>query len=473
VKLSEFLSTVEGELIGGDIDVKNICTDSRLVEKNDLFIALRGERFDGHDFVLRAQALGAVAVVVEQFIEGCTASQLIVKNSTIALGQIAKVIRQQYSGPLIAVTGSCGKTSVKGLLACIFARMGATLATSGNFNNQIGVPLTLNKISAEHKYVIVEVGTSAPGEIAYLADLVKPTIAVVNNIRPAHIGGFGSIEAIALEKAQLYGALENGQAGAKGTAVINLDDAFASQFILQTKAFKQIGFSQQNQTAALMSQTFGIDCIYASDIKLLAGGNCSFNLNVAEQSVPVALKVLGRHFVNNALAASACALAAGVPVQIIAAGLGDYLGDNGRMQRAAPIVKDQRAQIINDAYNANPGSMRVAIEFLASQAVPEKILILGDMGELGQGEAIEHTSIGIYALEMGITRLFAVGPLSALAVEAFGPRGEVFANLAELADALLPALDRNAVILLKGSRLAGIDALLPIILQKSKGRCPC
>lgn len=466
MKLSECAIATQGLLHGLDSTFNAINTDTRTLQQGDLFVALRGETFDGHAFINDAIALGATAVVVDVFDERCKVPQIVVANTTLALGNIAQKIRAVFTGHLAAITGSCGKTSVKGFLRCIFELAGPTLATAGNFNNHIGVPLTLNQLSGKEKFAVIEMGASGLGEISYLASMAKPTIALVNNVRPAHVEGFGSIEAIAVEKGAIYDAMCK-----EGTAIINLDDTYASQYLLQTAAKQQIGFSRR--VCAL-----NIPYVMAGECKQHLNGSYSFNLIFGEKSQRVNLQVLGEHFISNALAAAACALAAGLSLEQIAAGLQNYAGEKGRMQLVPPFYLEQEATIINDAYNANPGSVRAAIDFLSQQIHTQRILVLGDMGELGAGEAIEHTSMGIYASEQGIDRLIAVGQLAALAAEAFADiKGQenvsVYANLVEATPELSHLLLQKNTILLKGSRSSGVDRLVTMLVNTMKERSLC
>lgn len=453
-----------------DCDFSGICTDTRNVKEGNLFVALRGEHFDGHAFIDQAIDSGACAIVVDTLVEGCSVAQLLVDDTTQALGHISTVIREKFHGVLVAITGSCGKTSVKGLLRCIFELAGKTLATKGNFNNHIGVPLTLNQLLPCDEYAVIEMGASGVGEIEYLANMAKPVIALVNNVHAAHVGGFGSIDAIALEKGKIYDALRCAEPS--GTAIINCDDAYAPQYIAQTQGLKQLGFSVR----PLVSNT-DIECVYADNIHCNEKGFCQFTIHWGEEKQVVTLKILGEHFVANALAAAACALAAGVSLHSIVDGLACYGGESGRMQLMPSVYPEQKAMIINDAYNANPASVRAAIDYLARknshaneiETERETILVLGDMGELGEGETFEHTSIGLYALEQGITHLVAIGDLAALAAEVFSS-AHTFKDLHSAAQWLSQFLACDSTILLKGSRSAGIDQLMPLLAEYYKGQ---
>ncbi|WP_394200878.1 UDP-N-acetylmuramoyl-tripeptide--D-alanyl-D-alanine ligase [Marinagarivorans algicola] len=455
------------ESLISDCEFSNISTDTRNLQKGDLFVALRGDNFDGHQFIEQAILAGACAIVTDQKVEHCSVPQLLVDDTTIALGLIAGLIRAHFNGVLVAITGSCGKTSVKGLLRNILELSGSTLATQDNYNNHIGVPLTLNGLLPSHDYAVIEIGASGVGEIATLAQIAQPDIALVNNVRAAHVGGFGSIETIASEKGKIYDALNNNN-GRHKIAIINCDDAYAPQYMAQTQGLKKIGFSTRSP-----QPNMPIPVIYATDIQCNGQGACQFTMHFGGQQQAVSLNVLGAHFVANALAAAACALAAGIDLNTISHGLSCYRGEKGRMELIAPLYRTQKATLINDAYNANPASVRAAIDFLVSQkkhstnAEHKTILVLGNMGELGCGETVEHTSMGLYAFEQGITHVVAIGNLAALAAESFNST-HIFENLGSAAQWLSQYLSHDATILLKGSRSAGIDQLIPLLLEYCK-----
>ncbi len=459
----------------------SVSIDSRTLNAGDVFVAIRGERFDGHDFLEQAAKQGVCAVVVEEAVENCSIPQVVVSDTTIALGHIAQCFRMQFAGTLVGITGSCGKTSVKGLLLAIFERCATTLATAGNFNNHIGVPLTLNSFLPSHELAIVEMGTSSPNEIEYLTRLTRPTIALVNNVRSAHIGGFGSIEAIAKEKGKIYSTLAPEQ-----TAVINLDDPFAAQYLALTQNAKQFGFTRDASQAHIPKTS--IDYVYAESSVLNALGQPSFTLCFQKHRVEVSLQVLGEHFIDNALAAAACAIAAGISLDDIAAGLETYTGEKGRMQQVLPFDDQQQACLINDAYNASPASVKVAIDFLASastQSGRQSILVLGNLGELGDDEIEQHRLLGVYAKQQGVHYCLTIGDLAQYAAEAFGEGATAFNSLAEAVDPLNTLLDSQALILLKGSRSSGVDKLIglmadirrervcPSLYDSNKGHSPC
>lgn len=446
--LSELVKPLHARLLGSDVEFQALGTDSRQLRAGDLFVALRGDHFDGHDFALAAVDCGACAMVVEREIESANIPQLIVSDSTSALGAIAAIHRRSFGGHLVAVTGSSGKTSVKGLLREIFAVAGTVIATPGNFNNHIGVPLSLMKL-ADQKYAVIEIGTSHPGEIGYLVELAQPDVALVNNVSAAHIAGFGSIAAIAHEKGDVYRTL-----AASGTAVINMDDSFASQFIETTQACRQLGFSLSG-----VEDNFPV--VKAENIIFDSAGRASFDVRFGDKAVPTHLLLPGKHSVANALAAAACALAVGVTLEQVATGLQKFTGEKGRMQ----IFSGPRhCTVVDDTYNANPGSVRAAIDYLGGRP-GHRILVLGDLGELGESAAQIHRDIGNYAAQQNISELWSHGPLSKHTSSAFGAPGKNYVDKEALVEELLKRLDADCVILVKGSRSARMEDVVQGILN--------
>lgn len=442
MRLSDVAKRVKGELINGDCAFSSLSIDSRKVTDGQLFVALRGDRFDGHDFLQAVHQAGACGLIVERAAAEIPLPQLCVADSYQALGAIAKMHRAHYTGRLIGLTGSSGKTTVKGLLTAILQRAGPVLATQGNFNNHVGVPLTLLRLGQE-PFAVVELGTSGRGEIAYLTELAQPSVALVNNIMPAHVGGFGSLAAIAQEKAQIYAQLR-----ADETAIINLDDRFAEDFVAATRTCRQLGFTRtENTPAAEMT------VLRAANESLDSAGCPHFDLLWQAQRQAVQLQVLGAHNVANALAAAACALAVGCSLDDIAAGLGTFAGEPGRMHY---LGRYRGAIVIDDSYNANPGSVRAAIDYLA-QGANRGFLVLGDMGELGAESDEMHKEVGRYAAESGVHSLYTVGPSAALAAQAFGSGGHTFQDQRALFSSLAPHLGSGDTVLIKGSRSAHMD----------------
>lgn len=448
MRLADLVKPLQARLVGSDVEFAALSTDSRQLNRGELFVALRGENFDGHDFVGVALDRGACAMVVEREIEAVHVPQLVVADSGQALGRIAAVQRRQFRGKLVAVTGSSGKTSVKGLLREIFAVVGEVVATQGNFNNHIGVPLSLMKL-VDQDYAVIEIGTNHPGEIANLVNLAQPDIALVNNVSAAHIAGFGSLSAIAKEKGSIYSTL-----GEENFAIINLDDAFAADFIQATAHVQQIGFSVRGATA-------NFPVMRADNIVFDTSGRASFSLQYQEQTAAAHLLLPGQHNLANALAAAACAVAAGVRLHDIATGLAKFSGEKGRMQI---YQGPNNSTVVDDTYNANPGSVRAAIDYLSDRP-GRRLLVLGDLGELGDAGPQEHRNIGEYAAQKNITALLSHGPLSALTSAAFGAGGRNFPNKAALVEALLPQLDAQSIVLIKGSRSARMEEVVQRVLN--------
>lgn len=440
IRLSELQARLNTRLVGGDAEFSRLSTDTRSIQPGDAFLALRGERFDAHDFLPLAVDRGAAALVVEREAPELGVPQLVVQDSFDALGQIAAVNRERFTGPLLAITGSSGKTTVKTMLAGILVRSAPVLATRGNLNNRIGVPLTLLELDAAHEFAVIEMGASGPGEIASYCRWAKPEVALVNNVMPAHIEGFGSVEGVASAKGEIYRGLS-----AHGTAVLNLDEAYVEQWRASLQGQRVITFALANSEA---------DC-RASAVEPRADGS-DFTLVTPEGSARVALRAPGEHSVRNALAASACALALGLSPEAIARGLESFEPVAGRMSARRGYAG---ALVIDDSYNANPGSVKAAIEVLAAHA-GERILVLGDMGELGERASELHRELGERARDRGIDQLITLGPLSAYAARAFGSKARQYDNHDAVIAALKAELNGQTRVLIKGSRSAGMDKIV-------------
>jgi UDP-N-acetylmuramoyl-tripeptide--D-alanyl-D-alanine ligase len=443
LSLQQLQSRFGGELINGSVQFERVCTDSRKLDEQALFVALVGENFDAHDFVadLQGKVLG---VVVDREIPGCNLPQWRVPDTTLALGQIGRLCREQFTGRVIAITGSCGKTTVKEMLSAIFSRHHQLCVTRGNLNNQFGVPMTLFTLAAEHDVLIVEMGASGPDEISYLCEIAKPQISAVNNVMPAHVEGFGSVDAIAAAKGQIYWGLENG-----GIAVINAN---------YWRARMPDGIN-------ILDVGLGHECaIHADAIELDEKGCARFDLIVEGLAHAVRLQLLGEHNVHNALVAAGCAFAAGIPAADIVAGLGELRGVAGRLQSQSGL---HGATVIDDSYNANPGSVTAAIELLA-QRPGKKILALGDMAELGPDAENLHRQIGELARERGIDELFTLGVLGTAASVAFtsGQQKPLhnYRDREPLIAALTHELNGNTTVLVKGSRSARMELVVQALL---------
>lgn len=438
-----------GTLLYPDCHFRSLSTDTRTLQAGDLFVALRGERFDAHQFLVGA-ARQACGLVVERPDKNLTIPQWVVPDTTLALGQLAALARDQFSGVLVAITGSSGKTGVKDMVAAILRHSGPVLATRGNLNNHIGVPLTLFELSAEHRFAVIEMGASAPGEIAYLCRIARPGVAVVNNVLPAHVEGFGSVAGVAAAKGEIYRGL-----GAAGVAVLNADESWVAEWRQSLTCVNTLTFSAAGKAADFT----------ARDAVLDGEGRARFTLVTPLGEIAVQLRVAGRHNLANALAAAACAVAAGVGLGHIAAGLAAVSPAAGRMEFKRGL---SGSRVIDDSYNANPGSVKAAIDSLAGFS-GRRLLVLGDMAELGILAKSLHREIGRHAAERRIDELWAVGSLSACAVDTFGPRGRHFADKKSLCAALVDSLAEDVTVLVKGSRSAGMEDIVNAITTTGVG----
>lgn len=425
-----------------DTLVTGVCIDSRQVKPGHLFVAIRGEKMDGHAFAKDVEAQGAVAILCQQTDECIGIPQIVVPDTLIALGELAAWHRKNHCCPAIALTGSNGKTSVKEMIAAILPQ--PSLATLGNLNNHIGAPLTILQLTSAHRYAVFELGANHIGEIAYTAGLVKPQVALVNNIAPAHIEGFGSIDGVAQAKGEIYQSLAVG-----GTAVVNDDEEYAHFWdsILGNK--KVLRFSLDK-----------VVDLYTRDLHFDAEGRGQFCMVFPESEEKIALNVPGEHSVRNALAAAACCYGLGISTREIAAGLHRFAGVKGRMTFRQG--KNQ-STIIDDTYNANLRSVLTGIDVLA-QRQGRRILVLGDMGELGVWTNAHHEEIGRAAQRLGIDLVFTCGEHSGHTSKAFGAEGRHYSSQDELAQDLLQELNKNTTILVKGSRSSAMEKIVHQLL---------
>lgn len=442
--LSEAAVATKGKIIGQDTLFFSVGTDSRALNPGQLFVALRGENFDGHAFTRQCLDLGAAAAMVSVEQSDLSAA-LLVADTRLALGDLAAHWRSKFSIPLAAITGSNGKTTVKEMLACILRLAAgdesAVLATRGNLNNDIGLPLTLLELREHHRYAVVEMGMSHANEISYLSKLGRPTVALVNNATSAHLGGLGSVEAIARAKGEIFEGLAT-----DGIAVINMDDPYASLW--------------QSLAAPHRIMSFGLD--HAADVgaqyQLHADGS-DVHLQTAHGDAKFHLAVPGLHNIRNALAAATVALAMQIPLEIIVSGLANFGGVKGRLQLKPGL---QGALVIDDTYNANPASMKAAIDVLAARP-GKKFLALGDMGELGADTVRLHAEIGDYARQAGINGLYALGDLSQVAVDSFGEGAHHYDKPEALAADISGRMDKRTVVLVKGSRFMRMERVVALI----------
>ena len=419
-------------------DATSFCTDTRQLSPGSIFVAIRGEQFDGHDFLQEAQARGAVAAVVSHKIESSSLPQIVVADTVQALAQVAMQHRQRIHCPTIALTGSNGKTTVKEMIAAILPK--PSHATKGNLNNHLGAPLSVLALKTEHRYAVFELGANHAGEIAHTVAIVRPDVTLINNIAPAHIEGFGSVDGVAHAKGEIHQGLSP-----EGVAVINEDDSYAHFWDGLLKGKKVLGFSSNKKAD-----------IYLQNLTFDAHGCGHFTLITPEGQEDIALQVPGRHNVQNALAAAACCYALGIAIKDIRDGLNQFGGVKGRMTFLQGM---NQATVIDDTYNANPASVSAALSVLAHLS-GRKILVLGDMGELGVGGADLHRKIGEEASRAGIEKLLALGELSVNAVEGFGKGAMHFSNIDELLGEAEKLLDHNVTMLVKGSRFMKMERVI-------------
>jgi UDP-N-acetylmuramoyl-tripeptide--D-alanyl-D-alanine ligase len=447
LRLTDVARWTGGRLLGDDVVLDAISTDSRSSAAPALFVALRGERYDGHDFADAARANGASALLVERALP-IDLPQVVVADALVALGEMARVVRARSSARVIGITGSNGKTTVKTLLASILSRHGRTHVNAGNLNNEVGLPLTLLAMPADTEYAVVEMGAGKPGDIAYLARIAQPDVSLVNNVAAAHLERMGSLQGVAETKGAIYRALPN-----DGVAVINADDAFADYFTLLAGTRRTLRFGLLRRADV------------NANLELDAGNDGCFRLLAPAGGVEVVLPLRGRHNVMNALAASALALALGVPLATIKSGLETAPVVDGRLARRAHA---SGAIVIDDSYNANPGSFGAAIATLAAEQ-GERVLVMGDMAELGTDAERLHADIGALAKRSGIQRLLAVGRLSRAAVDAFGGGAQHFAEQAQLVEALRAELRDGVVLLIKGSRSSAMERVVKALHGDASG----
>ena len=447
--LVELASALNAELKGSDAMIERVITDSRNARSGDLFVALKGERFDAHQFIEQVSQQGASAVVVDHPVE-LPITQLVVADTRIALGQLGALNRQQFSGQIVAVTGSAGKTSVKEMLSVMFSSLAPTLATRGNLNNDIGAPLTLLELGPKHEFAVIELGASAVGEIDYTSALTRPHVAILNNAMEAHVEGFGSLENIVQAKSEIYDGLVD-----SGIGIVNLDDPHADIWVDKLNRLNKrwIGFGL-NESATLC----------ATNLSVNDHGCYGFTLNYQGQQFAVQLSVMGRHMVSNALAAVSAWVASGQSILSAIEPLQSYTGFKGRLQvhSLTPSLT-----LIDDSYNASPSAVKAAIDTLMTLE-GEHLLVLGDMAELGRDEVALHAEIGRYAKQQRVDRLMASGPLMANAVAAFGEGADHFESRDELITNLIDNLPKEGALLVKGSRSAAMDRVVDALIEMDK-----
>ncbi len=449
--LAQFAAACHGRLIGPDGGFSEVAIDTRKLARGNLFVALRGEHTDGHRFLPEALAAGAAGALVARPAE-LALPQIVVPDVGAALSAAASAARAAFRGPVIGVAGSNGKTTVKEMLAAILAQAGDCLATRGNLNNHLGVPMTLLRLTGAHRSAVIEMGANRRGDVEQLVRIARPTIGLITNAGAEHLEGFGSLEGVARAEGEMVAGL-----AASGLAVINADDAFASLWRASTPA---------------RACSFGLRAaadFRAEELQLEAGEAgfaTRFRLRTPQGATAVTLVLAGRHNVLNALAAAAAAVGAGASLAQIAAGLGAVRAVSGRLQLRAAR---HGAWLIDDSYNANPSSVRAGLEVLGG--LPgRRWLVLGDMAELGAAAADSHRETGALARTLGVERLFTFGALEALAAEGFGGGAEGFTDAAELARALEAQLGPDVRVLIKGSRVNRLERVVEPLLAPDAAR---
>jgi len=464
-KLSQIAKGIKGQLIGHDGDADFVFTDSRL-DKSEiengrgLFIALRGENFDAHRFVEEVSKNSIAGVIVERKCE-ISKPQILVEDTRIALGELARLNRSECHAKFVAITGSCGKTTVKEMIASILELSGHTHATKGNLNNDIGAPLTLLEIDQSVEYGVIELGANHSGEIAYTSNITQPDVALVNNVTASHLQGFGDLEGVASAKAEIYSSLAK-----DGVAVINADDNFCSYFKSKVQS-KKILFSVK-----------GKGDIFASNIVVNSDQSTSFDLNYHKQKESITLPLVGEHNVSNALAAASCCIALGISLTTISQGLANSPTVSGRlMVNQLP----NGCRVIDDSYNANLASVKAAIDLLVNYSSPT-ILVLGDMAELGELSQQYHQEVGEYARQKGVSKLFTFGEFTKYSQLAYNHKKiskdefklsdsslqNHFSQQQKLIIKLIKEANEGVTILVKGSRSARMENIVKALLENSK-----
>ncbi len=446
VRLSELAPVLDARILGDDVMIAGVGIDSRTIGCGNLFVAVTGPRFDGHDYAAAALARGASAVLLERQVSDA-APALLVEDARMALGRLGRWWRQQVNPWVVGITGSNGKTTVKQMLHAILSRVADTAATEGNLNNDLGVPLTLCRLRHGQRYAVVEMGANHAGEIASLAALAQPDVAVLTNAGPSHLEGFGSVEGVAHAKGELFQALPAG-----GVAVINADDAYAGLWRKLAAGRRIIDFGIEHEAAV------------RGDVSAADG---AMRVEPPAGDFTLRLRVPGVHNCRNALAATAAALAFETPLDAIRGGLESFQPAGRRLELHAAIGG---ARIIDDSYNANPLSLAAAMDVLVA-AGDEPWLVLGDMGELGEQAEALHAEAGRRARGCGVRRLFTLGSLSAAAAREFGDGARHFDDVQALIAALRQDLEPGVTVLIKGSRSMGMERVAGALVTTGEPKC--
>jgi UDP-N-acetylmuramoyl-tripeptide--D-alanyl-D-alanine ligase len=469
--LKEAAQALGGRLAGEDRPYGVVSTDSRTLNAGALFVALRGPKFDGGEFVAAAAERGAVGAIVDRAVPEAALPQIVVKDALQALQQLAQAWRAEFSIPVVAVGGSNGKTTAKEMTAAILSRLGPCMATHGNLNNHIGVPLTLMRLEPSHRSAVIEMGANRLGDVAELVRLARPTVGLITNAGAEHLEGFGDLDGVAQGEGEMVAGL-----GSDATAVINADDAYAGYWrkVAMTRPGAPRGASGNASRDSFRIITFGVhstaDFIAKNPIQAIERGEFAtrFTLACPLGERAIMLKAGGAHNIANALGAASAASAAGASLDDIAAGLASFRAVSGRLQ-LKPGLRD--SWIIDDSYNANPSSVRAGLEVLRSLA-GITWLVLADMAELGEQTSDSHAHMGSYARECGVKRLFAFGPQSSRAVETFGSGGEWFPDAESLTRRLQTELSPGVTVLIKGSRVNRLERVVQALSGGGRGSGP-
>lgn len=446
--LESVAARLGAELHGGDAAFDEVTTDTRTLEPGALYVAIAGPNFDGNDFVADARDRGAVGALVSR-VADVPMPQVRVDDTRDAFGRMAREWRRNFSIPVIGVTGSAGKTTVKGLVAQILGIAHTVCATRGTLNNDIGVPLTLMRLDADDAAAVLELGANHAGEIAWLGNIVEPTVGVITNAAAAHLEGFGSLDGVAAAKGELLDTLPKA-----GTSVLNADDPYFREWLARTRTEYVVSFGFSAQA----------DCRVLDEPVMTEHGS-RFTLRLPDgETAEIALPLLGRQNVANALAAAAAATAAGADADEVRLGLERAEPARGRLHVVGGIAG---ARIVDDSYNANPASVRAALDYLAALD-GRRILVLGEMAELGSEAEALHREVGRYARGR-CEALYAVGALAAAAADGFGAAARAFDDIEAVRRALLETIDADLTILVKGSRVAGLDRLVGALVAPAGG----
>ena len=435
-------SAVEGRLVGNDVDFERVVTDSRELSGGELFVALKGEKFDGHEFVAQAKSSGAVAALTSQELE-IDLPTLVVEDTTLSLGRLAAYWRCQFNLPVVAVTGTNGKTTVREMITSILSEGGPVLSPRANFNNNIGMPITLLGLREEHHHAVLELGMNQPGEIDYLSRIARPSVAVITNAGSAHLEGLRDVTGVARAKAEILNGLDR-----SGAVVINADDRFAAYWLARARHFRSVTFGLESEADIRGDAT-------------TVGDKLLIEVSLPDGRLEFQLSLLGRHNARNALAAVAAAWSVGCSTEQICNGMEKVRPVRRRLEQKQAQAG---AQLIDDTYNANPASLEAAIQVLA--ACPgRRILVLGDMAELGEQAEGLHQAAGRVAREAGIDDLLTTGGLARCAAEEFGMHARHFEKQESLIAAVHELLTPELTVLVKGSLSSHMENIVNALIQ--------